>query len=165
MKQFRDVKEIAGNSGKKMPYFLIIIKSKRQFLIMSKNLISHIMLNLCSHQVTIIGNKEIAETFQRHHCHHDDSQLNDNFCGLRKGHFHHCSSNIANHQRYDQRDGCSQHSKKHICPEKSAIRLIISRQLLQLVIHFHSSSHKKSYGQYKCFLLKNQSVTRTVFHF
>ena len=130
MKQFRNIKKIAGNSGKKMTYFLIVIKGKRQFLIVSKNLISHIMLNLCPHQVTVIGNKEITKTFQRHHCHHDNSQLNNNFCRLCQRHFHHRSGNITNHQRYDQRDGCPQHGKKHVCPEKSTIRLIISRKFL-----------------------------------
>ena len=61
MQQLTDVKQVRGNAGQKLSDLLIIKKRKRKLLIMLKNFVSHVVLNLCTHDMPIVGNIKIAE--------------------------------------------------------------------------------------------------------
>ena len=65
MQKLADVKQIGRHSGKQLSDLLIVKKGKRELLIMLKDLISHVMLDLRTHDMTVIRNKEIAEIVAR----------------------------------------------------------------------------------------------------
>ena len=61
MQQLTDIKQVRGNTGQKLSDLLIIKKRKLKLLIMLKNFVSHVVLNLCTHDMSIVGNIKIAE--------------------------------------------------------------------------------------------------------
>ena len=72
MKKLADVKKVACNSRQKMSYFLIVIKGKRKLLIVAENLISHVVLDICTHHMSVICNKiaasKLYENQPQHSC-------------------------------------------------------------------------------------------------
>ena len=60
MKKLCNVKKVTCNTGKQLSYLLVIVECKRKLLIMAEDLISHIVLNISTHHVTIIGDKIAA---------------------------------------------------------------------------------------------------------
>ena len=66
-----DVRRIIGAALRDV---LVIIKGKRQFLVMLKDLLSHIVLNLCPHDMPVISDKIIAKALNCHKNDHNPSQ-------------------------------------------------------------------------------------------
>ena len=69
-----NIKKITCDPGKKLADLLIIIKCKRELLVMAEYLVSHIMLNISAHHMSIIGDKITASKLhqdQYQHSHPD----------------------------------------------------------------------------------------------
>ena len=104
VQQLTDVKQIRGNSGQKMSNLLVIVKRKRELLVMSKYLVAHIPLDPGSHNMTVIGNIIVTKCLHQHKGNHKNTQLHDQVCGLPHRLVHYCAGDIAYDQRNHQRD-------------------------------------------------------------
>ena len=72
MKKLGNVKKVTCNTGKQLSYLLVIVECKRKLLIMAEDFISHIVLNISTHHMTIIGDKIAASQLhqdQQQHSH------------------------------------------------------------------------------------------------
>ena len=113
-----------------MSHLLIVIKSKRQFLIVSENLIAHIPLDTGPHNMSIISNIKITKRLHQHQQDHKNPQFYDHA----GSHFHrqiyNVTGDIPDNERDYQRNGRPQYGEKHIRKEQPFIRLIISGKVL-----------------------------------
>ena len=63
MKKLADFKKIIGHPAHQLAYLLIVKKTKRELLIMRKNLIAHIVFHFSSHNMAVISNKVVTIAF------------------------------------------------------------------------------------------------------
>ena len=135
MQKLADVKQVGRHSGKQLSDLLIVKKGKRELLIMLKDLISHVMLDLRTHDMTVIRNKEIAVAFQRHHSKHHRAQLcNDLQCLISRQNNDICR-NIPHDQRDTKRYASAEDRKQQIREKKHPVRSVIAGKPLPLMFH------------------------------
>ena len=97
---------------------------------MAENLVSHIVLNVSAHHMSVIGDKITASQLYQDQCQHSYTDFQDNGFGFLGWHFPYCVHNVAHQQRNDQSYGCSQKCKEQICEKQSLIWFIIAGQKL-----------------------------------
>ena len=70
VKQFADLEQIIGDPGHELSHLLIVKKTKRELLIVLKNLVSHVIFHFGAHDVAIISNEIIAVKFKSNQSQH-----------------------------------------------------------------------------------------------
>ena len=60
VEQFRDIEKVGGDPAHQLSYLGVIIKRKRELLHMVKNFGAHIVFHLCSHDMSVVADKETA---------------------------------------------------------------------------------------------------------
>ena len=128
MKKFCDVKEVACDPGKQLSHFLVVIKCKRKFLVMTENLISHVVFNVSPHHVAIISDKITASQLHQDQCKHTDPNLQNDHLGFLCRHFPYGTHDITYQKGNDQSNSCSQKGKKQIREKQTFVWFIIVRQ-------------------------------------
>src|SRR5699024_2254487 len=142
MQKFADIKQIRGDSREQVPDLLIVKKCKRQFLVVIKDFISHVMFYMRAHEMSEVGNIVIAEKFNYHKAKHQRSQLQDHIHGFAQLHLGDSLSDIAHQKRDGQSHSGSGDRAEHVREKQQLVRFVIARQLSQLVFFlFHSFLH------------------------
>ena len=70
MKQFGQIKRIVGEAGHELPHFLLIVKGKRQFLVMIKQFTAHVVLHVGPHHVPLVSHKHVGQRVDEHQPQH-----------------------------------------------------------------------------------------------
>ena len=86
-----------------------------QLLVMLEDLRPHVAFHLRSHDVTVIGLIKVTEGFQNHKPQHQHRQFQDH--RQRIFQVNHMICDIADNQRYHQRNPGADHCHHHIRPE------------------------------------------------
>ena len=121
-----NIKKITCDPGKKLTDLLIIIKCERELLVMAEYLISHIMLNISTHHMSIIGNKITASKLHQDQYQHSHPDFQNHGLRFSRWHFTYGIHNITNHQWNDKCHCCPKECKKKICKKQSLIWFIIA---------------------------------------
>ena len=87
-----------------MSYLLVVIKGKRQLLVMPEYLIAHIPFYPGPHDMPVIGNIKVTERLHQYQNHHEDSQLHDQIRCLLHRLVHNRVGNITYNKRYYKGD-------------------------------------------------------------
>ena len=65
-----------------MAYLLVIVECERKLLIVAENLVSHIVLNVSAHHMSVIGDKITASQLHQDQCQHSHTDFQDDGLGF-----------------------------------------------------------------------------------
>ena len=102
---------------------------------MLKDLISHIMLDLRAHDMSVIRNKKVAVALKRHHRKHHRAQLCDNLQRFTSRHGNDMGRDIPHNQRNAKRYARTEDRKQQIREKKRPVWPVITGEPLPLMLH------------------------------
>ena len=75
MAKFAHPEQVIGNSGHQRTRFLLVKKTKRQFLIVLEQIAAHVALHFCAHHVTLVIDKLVADNVDYNQSKHQRANL------------------------------------------------------------------------------------------